>query len=224
MTRLLRATSRTGATTDGRGRALDGRRVAAGPTCVDCLDRRRDACLVRESSADHEQPGVTPTAHVGPGSVAAEIEDRLTTHFRSSATGAYDNVRAVLVTVGWQPIVVRYLDSAPSAGENVHPVTKSVMSILIGIALDEGAIGSLDQTLEELLPTYADDMAASARMVTLRQVLTMTAGLPPESADLAPDAWGTTRTGPEPSLPMLRTRQQGASATPTPARISCRSS
>jgi CubicO group peptidase (beta-lactamase class C family) len=138
------------------------------------------------------QPEIAPTEHVDPRVIGAEIDDRVTTHFGNSAAGAYDNVRAVLVTVGGQPVVERYFHSSAGAGENVHSVTKSVMSILIGIALDGGVIDSVDQTVEDLLPKYADDIAGSARMVTLRQVLTMTAGLPPESADPAPDAWGTT--------------------------------
>jgi CubicO group peptidase (beta-lactamase class C family) len=192
MTRLLRATSRTGATTTAMDERLtvgESRRVRRAWAALLVV-----AMLVSCGSPARTtgKPGVTPTAHVDPRSVAAEIEDRLTTHFRNSATGAYDNVRAVLVTVGGQPVVVRYFHSAPDAGADVFSVTKSVVSILIGIALDEGAIDSVDQTLEDLLPTYADDMAASARTVTLRQVLTMTAGMPPEAADLAPDAWRTT--------------------------------
>ena len=74
----------------------------------------------------------TPTANVDPRAVAAEIDDRLMTHLRSNAAGAYDNVRAVLVTVGGQPAVERYFHSSPGTGENVHSVTKSVGSASCG--------------------------------------------------------------------------------------------
>jgi CubicO group peptidase (beta-lactamase class C family) len=52
------------------------------------------------------------------------------------------------------------------------------MSTLIGIAVDEGHLDGVDQTLAELLPSYRDAMAPRTRSITLHQVLTMTAGLP----------------------------------------------
>jgi CubicO group peptidase (beta-lactamase class C family) len=67
----------------------------------------------------------------------------------------YEDFRAVLVVVGGRPLVQRYYDSSAEATSDVRSVTKSVMSILVGIALDEGMLGGLDQTLAELLPDYA---------------------------------------------------------------------
>ena len=92
--------------------------------------------------------------------------------------GVYEDLRAVLVLVGGRPLVERYYDSSAEATSNVASVTKSVMSILVGVALDEGVLGSVDQTLSELLPEYAAIMAPDVSGVTLEQVLTMTAGLP----------------------------------------------
>jgi CubicO group peptidase (beta-lactamase class C family) len=97
----------------------------------------------------------------------------------------YEDLRAVLVLAGGRPLVERYYDSSADATSNVASVTKSVMSILVGIALDEGAIGSVDQTLSELLPEYAAVMAPDVAAVTLDQVLTMTAGLPEDPPPLA---------------------------------------
>jgi CubicO group peptidase (beta-lactamase class C family) len=53
----------------------------------------------------------------------------------------------------------------------VYSVTKSVMSILVGIAIDEGRLRP-NQTLPELLPDYADRMNERAKSVTLRHLLT----------------------------------------------------
>jgi CubicO group peptidase (beta-lactamase class C family) len=92
--------------------------------------------------------------------------------------GVYEDLRAVLVLVGGRPLVERYYDSSAEATSNVASVTKSVMSILVGVALDEGVLGSVDQTLSELLPEYVAIMAPDVAGVTLEQVLTMTAGLP----------------------------------------------
>lgn len=56
---------------------------------------------------------------------------------------------------------------------DVYSVTKSVTSALVGIALRDGRIKSLDQTLGD----YFDGRAApAARRITVRQLLTMTAG------------------------------------------------
>ena len=93
-------------------------------------------------------------------------------------SGGYKDLRAVLVLVGGRPLVERYYDSSAEATNNVASVTKSVISILVGVALDEGVLGSVDQTLSELLPEYAAIMAPDVAGVTLEQVLTMTAGLP----------------------------------------------
>jgi CubicO group peptidase (beta-lactamase class C family) len=58
------------------------------------------------------------------------------------------------------------------------------MSMLIGVAIDERKLRGVDQTLAELLPAYAATMPPAVKAVTLRQVLTMTAGLPPDPPDL----------------------------------------
>jgi CubicO group peptidase (beta-lactamase class C family) len=61
---------------------------------------------------------------------------------------------------------------------SVKSVTKSIMSALVGIALEEGILDSLDQTVSEYLPEYiTDDMDPSKRSITLRHLLTMTSGL-----------------------------------------------
>ncbi|MGH8968629.1 MAG: serine hydrolase domain-containing protein, partial [Actinomycetes bacterium] len=106
--------------------------------------------------------------------VAAAVDS----YREGDATGASEDVRAVLVTVGGRPLLERYYDSSAEATSGVFSVTKSVMSILVGIALDEGDLGNVEQTLAELLPDYAATMAPEVAGTTLRQVLTMTAGLP----------------------------------------------
>ena len=51
---------------------------------------------------------------------------------------------------------------------------------MIGIALDEQIIGSLDQTLDELLPKYRRFMTVEEKQISLRQLMDMTAGFPPD--------------------------------------------
>lgn len=59
----------------------------------------------------------------------------------------------------------------------VYSVTKSVMSILIGIAIDQGAISSVDQKVSDFLPElFTSDIDPAKKDITLHHLLTMTPG------------------------------------------------
>ncbi len=61
---------------------------------------------------------------------------------------------------------------------NVKSVSKSIMSAVVGIALQEGMLAGLDQAVHSFFPAYvADDADPRKRSITLRHLLTMTAGL-----------------------------------------------
>jgi CubicO group peptidase (beta-lactamase class C family) len=65
-----------------------------------------------------------------------------------------------------------------SIPHNVKSVSKSVISALTGIALREGVIGSLEETVYEHFPQYiTDEMDPRKREINLRHLLTMTSGL-----------------------------------------------
>ncbi len=115
----------------------------------------------------------------------AEVEKRIQ-EFLDAGSGAFDQVRAILVSVHGRPVFERYYHSSAATTGNVFSVTKSVMSMLIGIALDERKLRGVDQTLAQLLPAYAAAMPAAVKAVTLRQVLTMTAGLPSDPPGALP--------------------------------------
>jgi CubicO group peptidase (beta-lactamase class C family) len=119
-----------------------------------------------------------PTGHTSEASAKARVAAAVDQFIAGDKTGSSDDVRAILVLTGGRPLVERYYHSSADATSNVASVTKSVMSILVGIALDEGDLRGLDQTLAQLLPHYAKTMTPKVAGITLRQVLTMTAGLP----------------------------------------------
>jgi CubicO group peptidase (beta-lactamase class C family) len=59
---------------------------------------------------------------------------------------------------------------------HVRSVTKSVVSILFGMAVDRGLIRSLDLTVREVLGEYVDSMSAATGSITIRHLLTMSGG------------------------------------------------
>lgn len=61
---------------------------------------------------------------------------------------------------------------------NVKSVSKSVLSALVGIALREGVLENTDQPVRAFFPAYfPEDPADQKSRITLRHLLTMTAGL-----------------------------------------------
>lgn len=68
-------------------------------------------------------------------------------------------------------------DFAPDERFHIWSVSKSVTDIAVGMALDEGVLTSLDQTLGELIPhRIPADADPRVWNVTIEQLLTMTAG------------------------------------------------
>jgi CubicO group peptidase (beta-lactamase class C family) len=101
------------------------------------------------------------------------------------------NTRAILVAVDGETVVERYYDSSAEETSGVASVTKSVVSTLVGIAVSDGYL-TIEQPLRELLPAYAGRMTSRVGGITVRQLLTMTAGLPgDDGTDLRPsgDDW-----------------------------------
>ena len=98
-------------------------------------------------------------------------------------------IRAVIIEVDGHTVLEHYYQGSASDTSNVFSVTKSVVGTLIGIALADGSLRSIDDTLGELLPAYAADMEPEEAAITLRQLLTMTAGLPDTIEVSGPFPW-----------------------------------
>jgi CubicO group peptidase (beta-lactamase class C family) len=92
-------------------------------------------------------------------------------------------VRAVLVSVCGKTVLERYQGTTASNSRNIASVTKSFVSSLVGLALADGSLRSLDQTLAQLLPDQSRFMTPAVASTTLRQLLTMTAGLDQDLRD-----------------------------------------
>jgi CubicO group peptidase (beta-lactamase class C family) len=72
-----------------------------------------------------------------------------------------------------------------SAGQrvNIHSVTKSINSVLVGMALDQGCLSSLDQKMMDFFPKLAGQITDPRKnQITIRQMLQMRAGYPWEES------------------------------------------
>jgi CubicO group peptidase (beta-lactamase class C family) len=107
----------------------------------------------------------------------------------------YPQVRSLLVVRHGYLVYEHYWQGLDAAdGQEIHSITKSITSALVGIALHERHLRSLDQSVGELLavhlPKHADPRL---RAVTVRQLLTMTGGLPGDDPTTGGDVRLSTR-------------------------------
>lgn len=108
--------------------------------------------------------------------VAAEIDADLDAFLAGGDDAG--RVRAVLIFHQGQPVLERYLGADPDDYWDAQSVTQSVMSALIGIAIDRGLIPGVEATLGELLPSYRVEMTPGVAAITLGDLLTQTANFP----------------------------------------------
>ena len=88
-------------------------------------------------------------------------------------------LRSLLVSIDGEVVEERYFHGAsPSHWANLKSVSKSVLSALVGIALDRGYLKSVRDTIGKFFPEYlggAGDLAK--KTITLEDLLTMRSGL-----------------------------------------------
>lgn len=120
-----------------------------------------------------------PAAVPAPAPPAPDLGIRIETFLAASRTGRFDQVRAIVVEVAGRR---QYVRGDPAARVDVRSVTKSVTATLVGIALDDGVLRDVGESVAELLPSYAQAMPPPLRAARLRDVLTMTAGTAPDRA------------------------------------------
>jgi CubicO group peptidase (beta-lactamase class C family) len=117
------------------------------------------------------------TAASSRADVAAAVEADLTAFLEQA--DPYDKTRAVLVYHAGEPVLERYTGATEEDYWDLQSVTKSVIGTLIGIAIEQGHLDGVDQTLGELLPDHVDVMTPEVAAITLHEVLTHTAGMSP---------------------------------------------
>jgi CubicO group peptidase (beta-lactamase class C family) len=89
----------------------------------------------------------------------------------------YGNTAGIIVQKSGETVYENYWNGfTADLPAHIFSITKSVFSILIGIAADRGLIGSVEQRVLDFFPDYAVKRGEkTVRHVTLRDMLTMTA-------------------------------------------------
>ncbi|MED3552967.1 serine hydrolase [Cytobacillus praedii] len=95
-------------------------------------------------------------------------------------TTEYSNLNGIVVVKNGVIVYERYYNGyGPDHVHHVASVTKSILSALIGIAIDSESIKNADQKVLDFFPEYsAVDASRQKREVTIRHLLTMTAPYP----------------------------------------------
>ena len=125
------------------------------------------------SSASVERSGVWPPSAPADAGLDAQALQRLD----AEVPQRHPDLLALLVARDGRLAFERYYGGATVAHPfDLQSVTKTVVSVLVGIAIADGRL-KLDATLAEIFPSQivaADD--PRVRRITLRQLLTMTSG------------------------------------------------
>lgn len=89
----------------------------------------------------------------------------------------YNNTGAIVVTKGGKKVYEYYQDGCEANSPfHVFSVTKSIMSLLIGIAVDQGCISDIHMPVLDFFPEYeVKKREHTIQNVTLYDLLTMTA-------------------------------------------------
>jgi CubicO group peptidase (beta-lactamase class C family) len=110
-----------------------------------------------------------------------------------------ESIYGLLVIKDGKLIAEEYFhEGAVDRKDNRQSVTKSFTSALVGIALDQGYLSSVDQKMMEFFPELADQITDPRKeQITIRQMLQMRAGYPWEES--TPELFEVLYTGFRPS-------------------------
>lgn len=95
-----------------------------------------------------------------------------------TSIGRMAGVRTVHVWRGEERLAARAFRGAGFGPHDIKSLSKSVLSALVGIALERGHLAGLDAPIAELLPEESSGLEEERRRgITLRHLLTMTSGI-----------------------------------------------
>src|SRR3954454_2113162 len=93
------------------------------------------------------------------------------------AAGTYGEITSVVLGRSEHVLYERYRDKQPSALRNTRSATKSVASILTGIALERGLLDSVQDRVLRFFPEVAVEPPPAKQQMTIEDLLTMSSCL-----------------------------------------------
>lgn len=108
------------------------------------------------------------------------MDSKMLSELEPMILSQYRNINGIVVVRKGKIVFERYYNGYGSKDTfHVASATKSVVSALIGIAIDKGYIKSVDQKVLDFFPEYCFNPAEIQKQaITIRQLLTMTAPYP----------------------------------------------
>ncbi len=120
-------------------------------------------------------------AAAGPAAPAAPNAPALEAAARAALlehAAALPRLRSLLVSVHGRRIEEHYFHGASVRGQaNLKSASKTLISILVGIAIDRGHLAGVDQPIVDFFPNELADAEPARRSITVGDLLTMRSGL-----------------------------------------------
>ncbi|MET1007644.1 MAG: serine hydrolase [Propionibacteriaceae bacterium] len=129
-------------------------------------------CSIRSHPTAPGPDSTGPSAASGLSQLESALDDQV---LRGPAPNR--GIRGMVIRVNGTTRLERYWSSSPDDYHHVFSLTKSVLSTLVGIALEDGVLPDADANLAQLLPRYRTIMSADVAAITIEQLLTMTSGI-----------------------------------------------
>lgn len=105
------------------------------------------------------------------------IDKKLTSNLHTIILNEYENTEGIVILEAGQIVFEEYFGNSNSQSKiHIASVTKSILSALIGIAIEKGYIKSTEETVMGYFPEYTSISSNGVReKVTIQNLLTMTA-------------------------------------------------
>ena len=120
----------------------------------------------------------------------AQLEQRIKDEY-------FRQIRSVIVVKSGRILYEQYFNGAtPDTLQDIRSAGKSITSILMGIAIDNGFVAGVDQRLLSFFPEYDRQTLWDERKdrITLEDALTMRIGLDTPDGDYSPGSYGNVET------------------------------
>ncbi|MDX5422784.1 MAG: beta-lactamase family protein, partial [Hymenobacteraceae bacterium] len=136
------------------------------------------SCSTPKASISYERVALqeSPAVATTPGLNQSMLNEM---HTRIQTQAEYKHAFSMLMVKDGVLVSEAYFNGyKPDQRQNVKSVTKSILSLLVGIAQDRGHLRNVDQTMGELFPEHlAAQQDTLKPTITLHHALTMQTGL-----------------------------------------------